>query len=305
MNQNNEFYLFAGSSHTKLANEICEELACSLGRASLSLFPDGELAVEIQEDVGGKTVFLLQTIAINPNQYLMEMLVMIDALKRASAKKIIAITPYLGYCRQDRKNKPGEPITAKLVANILSIAGVDHLITFDLHADQVEGFFEIPVDHLHCQELLSREAMKLLGENTVILAPDVGSLKIAEKMSKYLGIEIAFMKKERKNPFEVSVSLIGDVKGKNVLIADDMCSTGGTLVAAANLCRTLQAERIIGMVTHGLFVGSALEKITSSSLEAMFTTNTIPDLGRYAALTKIKTLSVASMIAQAICRLTH
>jgi ribose-phosphate pyrophosphokinase len=269
--------LFAGSSHPELANEISVELGISLGRRDLSQFPDGELSVEIQEDVRGKDVFVLQSIAADPNRYLMELLIMIDALKRASAKSIVAIIPYFGYCRQDRKNKPGVAIAAKLVANLLVTAGATHLITWDLHADQIEGFFEIPVDHLHCQKLLCETAKKLIGENCIVV-----------------------VNKQRLNFFDVKATLIGDVANKNVLIADDLCSTGGTLVAAANLCREAGAKKIIAAVTHGLFVGNAMKKIESSTLESLFVTNSTPFLDQFSKAAKIDTLSIAPMIAEAI-----
>ncbi len=292
--------LFAGSSHPELANEISVELGISLGRRDLSQFPDGELSVEIQEDVRGKDVFVLQSIAADPNRYLMELLIMIDALKRASAKSIVAIIPYFGYCRQDRKNKSGVAIAAKLVANLLVTAGATHLITCDLHADQIEGFFEIPVDHLHCQKLLCETAKKLIGENCSVVAPDIGSVKIAEAMAKLLNVDLVVVNKQRLNSFDVKATLIGDVANKNVLIADDLCSTGGTLVAAANLCREAGAKKIIAAVTHGLFVGNAMKKIESSTLESLFVTNSTPFLGQFSKAAKIDTLSIAPMIAEAI-----
>jgi ribose-phosphate pyrophosphokinase len=293
--------LFAGSSLPELAEEISAELGIPLGRRELSQFPDGETSVKIQEDVFGRDVFVLQSIATDPNRYLVELLMMIDALKRSSAKNIVAIIPYLGYCRQDRKNKPGVPITAKLVANLLRAAGVTRLITFDLHADQVEGFFEIPVDHLRCQKLLCDEAKKWIGENCIIVAPDIGSIKIARAMAKLLNAELAVVNKQRLNSFDVKGTLIGDVANKNVLIADDLCSTGGTLVAAANLCRELGALKIVAAVTHGLFAGDALQKIDSSALEALFITNSVvAPSDKIPNSLKVNISSLAAMIAEAI-----
>lgn len=290
--------LFAGSSHLKLAEDVCKELNISLGRMHLSQFPDGETDVQILENVRGRDVFVLQSIVIEPNHYLFELLIVIDALKRSSAKSITAIIPYLGYSRQDRKNKPGVPITAKLVANVLAAAGITNLITFDLHADQVEGFFETTVDHLHCQELLYNACKSQDRSDCVVVAPDIGSMKIAESMAKLLNTELAVIKKERLNPFEVSMTLIGDVSHKNVLITDDLCSTAGTLVAAANLCRQHGASKIMGAITHGLFVEEALTKIESSALDCLFITDTIQP--RTAFPSCIKTISVAPLIAEAI-----
>jgi ribose-phosphate pyrophosphokinase len=291
---------FTGSSHQELAKETCAELGISLSPIALGTFPDGEISVELLSNVQGQDVFVLQSLALNPNQHLMELLIIIDALKRASAKKITAIIPYLSYCRQDRRNKPGVPITAKLVANLLSCAGIHHLITFDLHSDQVEGFFEVPVTHLSCQELLSQRIKPLIGESSIVVAPDIGSIKIAERMAKKLHTNLATIKKERNCSFQVEMSLIGDVSGKNVVIADDLCSTGGTLVTAAKLCREMGAKDVIAAITHGLFVKQALEKIDSSVLTSVWITNTIPFTEKVSQSKKIQGISTAKMIAEAV-----
>ncbi|NGX37062.1 MAG: Ribose-phosphate pyrophosphokinase, partial [Chlamydiae bacterium] len=283
---------FAGSSHPELAEEICAQLNIAQSEISLKAFPDGELSVEILEDVEGRDVFILQSLGVNPNHYLMELLIIIDALKRSSAKSITAIVPYLSYCRQDRRDRPGTPITAKLVANLLSSAGVDHLITCDLHSDQVEGFFEIPVTHLRCQKLLSDHVKKSIEENFIVVAPDIGSIKIAETMAKFLDVELAVIKKERFNSFDVEMTLIGDVANKNVLIPDDLCSTAGTLISAAKLCKEKGAKKTIATATHGLFVGNAIEKIESSNLISLIVANTIPSKIQSS---KILSASIASM----------
>ncbi len=291
---------FTGSSHKDLALETCKELGIPLSPIALGTFPDGEISVELLQNVQGQNVFVLQSLALNPNQHLMELLIIIDALKRSSAKSITAIIPYLSYCRQDRRNKPGVPITAKLVANLLSSAGINHLITFDLHSDQVEGFFEVPVTHLRCQELLSQQIKPLIGDNSIVVAPDIGSIKIAETMAKQLHTGLAIIKKQRNSALQVEMSLIGDIKGKNVVIADDLCSTAGTLVTAAKLCRDLGAKDVIAAITHGLFVKQALEKIHSSSLSSLWITNTIPFLEDISQSKKIMKISTAKMIAEAI-----
>jgi ribose-phosphate pyrophosphokinase len=295
---NKQPILFSGSSHLKLAKDVCHELNVSLGRMHLSQFPDGETDVQILENVRGRDVFVMQSIVMEPNHYLFELLMIIDALKRSFAKSITAIIPYLGYCRQDRKNKPGVPITAKLVANVFSTAGMTNLITFDLHADQIEGFFETTVDNLHCQQLLYDACKHQSGEECIIVAPDMGSMKIAENMARLLNAELAIIKKERLNPFEVNMTLIGNVSNKNVLITDDLCSTAGTLVEAVNLCKQQGAKKIMAAITHGLFVDEALSKIESSVLDYLFTTDTIQHRNTFPA--SIKTISVAPLIAEAI-----
>lgn len=290
----NQRFLFCGSSHIELGREISTASSIPLGRAALNLFPDSEISVEIQEDVWGSDVFVLQTVALDPNFYLMELLILVDALKRSSAKSVTAIIPYFGYCRQDRKDKAGVPITAKLAANLLTVAGVTRLITVDLHAGQLEGFFEIPVDHLHSRELLAKAASNTLKADPIIVAADIGSVKIAEKAALFLNADLAVIEKQR-TPGPIKMNLIGDIKGKSVLIADDMCSTATTLVNAAHLCQEKGARQIIGTVTHGLFVEGALEKIEQSPLEQLYITNTVPHSYLPA---KVSSLSIATLIAR-------
>lgn len=295
---NRQPMLFSGSSHLNLSKDICKRLNIEIGKMRLSQFPDGETDVQILEEVRGRDVYVLQSMARQPGHYLFELLIIIDALKRSSARRITAVIPYLGYCRQDRKSKPGTPITAKLVANVLTTAGIHHLITCNLHAEQVEGFFEIPVDHLQCQKILSEAAKNLIDKDCIVVAPDIGSSKIAETMAKCLGTELVIVKKERLNAFEVSPILIGSVRNKNVIITDDLCSTGGTLVATANLCREQGAKKIIGAVPHGLFAGEAIERIKASALEVLIITDTIES--EILLPSFIQTTSVASLVAAAI-----
>jgi ribose-phosphate pyrophosphokinase len=302
-NQNN-IHLFAGSSHIALAREIADYLGIALGAVELNRFPDGEISLQIKENVRGLDAFVLQSIALDPNNYLVELLIMIDALKRASVHSIIAVIPYYGYCRQDRKDKTRVPITAKLVANLLVNAGATRVLTMDLHAGQIQGFFDIPVDNLYARPLLAEECKKVLTEEFIVVAPDIGSVKLARSYATHFGVDFAIVDKHRTNATKVEVvTLIGDVKGKDVLLADDMCSTAGTLVSAAKACREKGAKRIFAAIPHGLFVKDAVEKIEKSPIEALIVSNTVPCTDRLKHSTKIKVISVAPLFGQAISRI--
>lgn len=294
--------IFSGSSHPILANEIIGCLGTLLGKRNLQLFPDGEIFVEILDAVQGHDVYVFQSLGQNPNFYLMETFVILDALKRASSASITLILPYYAYARQDRINKVGTPITAKLLANLLTDAGADHLITMDLHAEQIEGFFDIPVQHLLSKDVLVTYCESLLGfDNCVVVAPDKGAIKIAGAYAKALNAPLALIDKERIDSFQVSMRLfIGDVKGKTVLLPDDMCSTAGTLISAANICAELGANRIIAVVSHGLFIEDALEKIEKSPIEMLIVTNSIPMPDKISKHPKIRIVSIASLFAKAI-----
>jgi len=293
--------LFAGSSNPSLAYEITRALSLPLGNMSLEQFPDGETSVQILENVRGRDTFVIQSIALNPNFYLMELLIIIDALRRASAKNIVALLPYFGYCRQDRKDKARVPITAKLVANLLVEAGATRILAVDLHAGQLEGFFDIPVDHIHCYKLLV-DAIKecYSSHNTIVVAPDIGSVKIARAFATLLDVDIAVIDKQRSDPHRVQMALIGNVTGMQVLIADDICSTGETLAQAAQLCREKGCASVIGAITHGLLVEQAVEKVQNSPLEVLFTTDTIPIAGRIGAMPKLRCISTGQLLARAI-----
>lgn len=299
--------LFAGSSHPALAREIARHAGLPLSQMLSREFPDGELEVEIQEVVRGREVFVVQTIARDPSRYLMELLLIVDALKRSAAKEIFAVVPYYGYCRQDRRDKPRVPITAKLIADLLQTAGVNHLVAMDLHAHQLEGFFNIPVDTLCARsvliEALQRGLSGQLG-NLVVATPDVGSVKLARAYALQLGAELVIVDKTRIDAQQVKVTtVIGAVEGKDVLLADDMCTTGGTLVSAAKACREKGARRIFAAITHGLFVGPALERIEESPIEALFVGDTIPGNERIAQCRKIIPVSLAALFARAIQRI--
>jgi ribose-phosphate pyrophosphokinase len=293
--------LFSGSLSRAFAKEIADDLNLELSEAALSTFPDGEISVQIMENVRGRDTFVVQSIALQPNHALMELLIMIDALRRASARTIVAVIPYYGYCRQDRKDKPRVPITAKLVANLLVSAGATRVLTMDLHAGQLQGFFDIPVDNLLFRVRLAEEFRKLHTGEFVVVAPDVGSVRLAKSYASHLGLDFAVIDKHRVTPTEVAVTtVIGDVKGKDVLLADDMCSTGGTLVSAAKACREKGAKRVFAAVTHGILVGDAVKDLQASPIEALLMSNTIPHSDRLEGLTKLHQVSAAPLFAQAI-----
>ena len=271
---NHSFMLFSGTSHPKLAEEIASSLGIQLGRALIDKFPDGEIGVQILENVRGRDVFVVQSIAKTPNFYLMELLILIDALKRASACRVIAVIPYYGYARQDRKDKGRVPITAKLVANLLEKAGADRVVTMDLHTEQVQGFFDIPVDNLYARPVLVKAIEKLGCKEPVVTAPDIGSVKLARIMATAMEAPFAIVDKQRMDSTHVEIrALVGDVQGKDVILVDDICSTGGTLKNAAVACKEAGANRVFAVVTHGLFLGDILQEKT---IEHFLVANTIP-----------------------------
>lgn len=293
--------IFSGSSHPDLAHEIISLLATPLGKRDLHLFPDHEIFVEILEPVRGRDIYILQSFGGNPNIYLMELLIMLDALKRADPASMTVVAPYLAYTRQDRLDKPGVPITAKLIANLLTQAGANRLITMDLHSEQIEGFFDIPVLHLLSREIFIPYCIDLNLQNVVVVAPDKGGIKIASAYARELGVPLALIDKERIDSFQVEMRLfVGDVKGKTVLLPDDMCSTAGTIVSAANVCAELGAQRIIAIVGHGLFIEDAVKKIEQSPIEMVLTTNSIAMPENIRNHPKIRVVSIAGLLANAM-----
>ena len=296
MTADRSIVLFAGTSHPELAQQIARELGIRLGKIRIETFPDEEIGIQILENVRGKDVFVLQTIARHPNLYLMELLIIVDALKRASARSITAVMPYFGYARQDRKDKGRVPITAKLVANMLEKAGVSRVLTMDLHAEQIQGFFDIPVDNLLARPLLVEAAKKEGWTKSVVVAPDIGSLRLARAFAKDLKVEYAIVDKRRVNAKRVEAkALTGDVQGQNVILVDDICSTGGTLKKASLVCKANGGKAIRAVVTHGIFIESAFEE---SAIEKMLVTNTVPLPKGISP--KVKTVSVAPLFAKAI-----
>lgn len=286
--------IFAGSSHPDLADEIVKYLGLKVGKISFEMFPDGEIGVQVLENVRGRDVFVVQSPAFHPNRFLMELLILVDALKRASAKSIVAVMPYYPYARQDRKEKGRVPITARLVANLLERAGVTRLLTMDLHTEQIQGFFDIPVDHLYARPSLVEVLRKQRFKEAVVVSPDVGSNKMARKFAEDLNLEIAIVDKRRINGRDVeSNALIGDVEGKVAILVDDISSTGGTLEMAAKVCRKAGATGVVAVITHALLLGGPSLK----GVDEIFATNSVPQKKKGKGL---QVVSIAQLLAQAI-----
>jgi ribose-phosphate pyrophosphokinase len=295
----NSFLVFSGTNTRYLAEKICQELGCPLGNLVVTKFSDGEFAVSYEESIRGKDVFLVQSTFPNSDN-LMELLLMIDAAKRASASHIIAVIPYFGWARQDRKDKPRVSIGAKLVADMLSAAGIDRLITMDLHADQIQGFFNVPVDHLYASNILLPYVQSLHLDDLVIASPDVGGSKRANTYAKYLGCPLVLCNKTRARANVVeSMQIIGDVKGKNVVIVDDMVDTAGTITKAANIMMEGGAKSVRACASHCVMSGPASERVQNSALEEIVFTDSIPYTQR---CSKVKQLSVAALFAETIRR---
>lgn len=302
MSDANNFMVFSGTATKYLAEKICQSLKCPLGKMVMTKFSDGEFAVSYEESIRGRDVFLIQS-TFPTSDNLMELLLMIDAAKRASAKSIIAVTPYFGWARQDRKDKPRVSIGAKLVADILGVAGIDRLITMDLHADQIQGFFNVPVDHLYASGVILPYLQGLHLENMCIASPDVGGSKRASTYAKYLGCPLVLCNKTRARANVVeSMQIIGDVKGKNVVIVDDMVDTAGTITKAADIMKAAGAESVRACASHCVMSGPASDRVQESALEEIVFTNSIPYTDRCA---KVKQLSVADMIAETIKRVVQ
>ncbi len=297
--------IFAGNSNQPLANDICKHLNVGLGNAQVKTFSDGEIQVEIGDNVRGRDVYVIQSTSSPANHNLMELLVMVDALKRSSASRINAVVPYFGYARQDRKVAPRAPITAKLVADLMSVAGIDRLLTMDLHAGQIQGFFDIPVDHLYAAPVMLDEIrMQNFGE-LIVVSPDAGGTERARAFAKRLNAGLAIIDKRRNGPNVAEVMhIIGDVQGKNCVIIDDMIDTAGTLCAAAKALQEQGAVDVYACATHAVLSGPALQRITDSPLKKVFITDTIPTQEKLAKCDTLSSLSVSHLLAEAIRR-TH
>ena len=302
MSAKNSFMVFSGTKSKYLAEKICSSLGCPLGKLVITHFADGEFSVSYEESIRGRDVFLVQSTFPNSDN-LMELLLMIDAAKRASAKSIIAVVPYFGWARQDRKDKPRVSIGAKLVADMLSVAGIDRLITMDLHADQEQGFFDVPVDHLYASSVLLPYIKSLNLDNIVIAAPDVGGSKRASTYSKYLECPLVLCNKTRAKPNEVAdIQIIGEVKDANVILVDDMVDTAGTITKAANLMMEKGAASVRAVATHCIMSGPASERVQDSALEDLVFTDSIPYSNRCA---KVKQISIADILAETIRRVEN
>lgn len=295
--------IFTGNSNPALAKEIVNYLKMPLGKAVVSTFSEGEISVKIEENVRGKDVFIVQSTCPPPNKNLMELLILIDALKRASAKRITTVLPYFGYARQDRKDQPRVPITAKLVANLLTTAGTDRILTVDLHAGQIQGFFDIPLDHLFAVTTFVDYFKKLKVKDIVVVSPDVGGIKMARAYAKRLQAPLAIVDKRRISAEDTEVmNILGEVKGKNAVIVDDLVATAGSLIEAASVLKKSGAKDIYATVTHPVLSGPAIKRISNSAIKRIFVTNTIPvDDGKKHK--KIDVLSIAPLLGEAIRRI--
>ncbi|MCF0245015.1 MAG: ribose-phosphate pyrophosphokinase [Bacteroidaceae bacterium] len=293
------FMVFSGTATRYLAERICQHLGCPLGNSVITKFSDGEFAISYEESIRGRDIFLVQSTFPNSDN-MMELLLLIDAAKRASAKTINAVIPYFGWARQDRKDKPRVSIGAKLIADLLSVAGVDRVITMDLHADQIQGFFDVPVDHLYGSGVILPYLKSLNLDDLVIASPDVGGSKRANTYAKYLGCPLVLCNKTRERANEVaSMQIIGDVKGKNVVIIDDMVDTAGTITKAADIMKAAGAKTVRACASHCVMSGPASDRVQNSALEEIVFTDSIPYSNRCA---KVKQLSVAEMFAETIRR---
>jgi ribose-phosphate pyrophosphokinase len=297
--------VFTGTANPKLAEDVARHLGIRLGKATVGRFSDGEVMVEILENVRGKDVFLLQSTCDPPNDTLMEVLVMADALKRASAGRITAALPYMGYARQDRRPRSARvAITAKVVANMLTGVGVDRVLTMDLHSDQIQGFFDIPVDNIYASPILLSDVWKHNYPNLVVVSPDVGGVVRARALAKQMDADLAIIDKRRPKPNVAKVmNIIGEVVGRTCLIMDDMVDTANTLCEAANALKEKGAAQVIAYCTHPVLSGPAIERITNSALDQLVVTDTIPLRDGARACGKIRQLSVAELMAETMRRI--
>ena len=296
--------VFSGNSNTLLAQEISKELQIPLGKANVKKFSDGEIQVEIEENVRGMDVFVVQSTCTPVNVYLMELLIMMDAMKRASAERVTAVMPYYGYARQDRKVAPRAPITAKLIADLITTAGASRVLTIDLHAGQIQGFFNIPVDHLYSAPVMIEFIKKKFADNLVIVSPDAGGVERARAFGKRLGASLAIIDKRRPEPNQSSVmNIIGEIKNKTALLLDDMVDTAGTITQSADALLEAGAKRVAACCTHPVLSGAAIERINKSALQELVVTDTIPLREEAKSCKKIVALSVSKLLGEAIKRI--
>ena len=298
----NPFKIFCGNSNPQLAKEICDYLGVPLGSATVNSFPDGESFVRIEENIRGMDVFIIQSTSNPANQNLMELFIMIDAAKRASASRITAVIPFYGYARQDRKDQPRVPITSKLVANLLVSAGASRVLTVDLHAQQIQGFFDIPVDHLYASPVMLDYLKEIEREKLTLFSPDVGGMKMAAAYANFLKVPLGFIAKRRTDAETVeAISLVGDTEGRDILIVDDMTETAGTLCAAAEILKRNGARKVMAAVSHGVLNEKGYDRLAEGMIDELITTNTTPVQKKDGI--PITVLSVSQLLGEAIKRI--
>jgi ribose-phosphate pyrophosphokinase len=301
---NDNLKIFSGSSNVELASAICKYLGIVLGGAETERFPDGEKFIRVEDDVRGRDCFVVQSTSRPVDEHVMELLIYLDCLRRASAKRITAVIPYFGYARQDRKDEGRVPITAKLVANIICTAGADRVLAIDLHANQLQGFFDIPVDHLTGELVLSDYFRRKKIEKLTVVSPDVGNIKIASRYASDLGGDLAIVHKRRVSGSEIEAQeIIGEVEGRNILMVDDIIATAGTVCGAAELVEQRGAQKVYVGATHGVFADEALERLKRAPIDEVVVTDTIPLGRKKEELSNIKVLSVSAMVGEAIKRI--
>ncbi|MDE2119794.1 MAG: ribose-phosphate pyrophosphokinase [Betaproteobacteria bacterium] len=305
-----DFVVFTGNANPALAQQVVEQLGITMGQAFVGRFSDGEVTVEIQQNVRAREVFIVQSTCAPTNDNLMELLVMADALKRASAERITAVIPYFGYARQDRRPRSSRvPITAKVVANMLQTVGIARVVTMDLHADQIQGFFDIPVDNIYASPILLgdlREKSEKSDSDLIVVSPDIGGVVRARALAKLMDCDLAIIDKRRPKPNVSEVmNVIGDIDGRNCIIMDDMVDTAGTLTKAAEVLKERGAKRVVAYCTHPVFSGPAIERINASDLDEVVVTNTIPLREAALGSPKVRQLSAASLIAQTMMRIAQ
>ena len=301
---NHPTIVFSGSSNPALAESICNYLNLELGKAEITCFPDGEKHIKLESDVRGRDVYVIQPTCPPVDENLMELLIFLDCVRRASAARITAVIPYFGYARQDRKAAGRVPVTAKLTANIITSAGADRVLAMDLHAKQLQGFFDIPVDHLTAEPVLVKYLKGKRIADLTVVAPDVGNMKTASSYVSALGTDLAIIHKRRLTGQEILCEeIIGSVEGRNVVMVDDMISTAGTIAGAAKIAKDRGAKKIVVGATHGVFSGPAIERLTAAPIDEVFVTDTIPVRDEVANMKNLKVLSVAPLIGEAMRRI--
>ena len=301
---NDNLKIFSGTSNQKLASDVCKYLGIPLGGANVERFPDGEKTVRVEDDVRGRDCFVVQSTCEPVDEHLVELLIFLDCLRRASASRITAVIPYFGYARQDRKDEGRVPITAKLVANLITTAGADRVLAIDLHAHQLQGFFDIPVDHLAGELVLGKYFRDMKINNLTVVSPDVGNMKMSSKYAAHLGGDLAIVHKRRLSGSKVEAQeIIGEVSGRNILMCDDIISTAGTVCSAATLIKERGAKKLYIGATHGIFAAQALDRLAKTPIDQVVVTDTIPQNKTSKKISNIKVLCVAAMLGEAIKRI--